>query len=139
MGKSSNMRKIKIILFSTSIVLFLFSCKKSSVSSNNYPTLLTGTKWCIYQYKDATTSTPQLRNDTLIFTEASTYKFNNQTYTYRLTLGDYTHLTLGQTPFGDIDGTVPNNFISNGEIVNVPFSQLKAGGALTYFLWMKKL
>jgi hypothetical protein len=100
---------------------------------------LSGTKWCIYQYKDGNTSVPQLRSDTLIFINNSLYQYNKQILNYNLTFGDYTHLTLGQTPFGDIDGTVPNNFIQNAEIINVPFSQLKASGALTYFIWMKKL
>ena len=131
---------ISAIVFSLSI---LFSCTKKS--NSNDPIIgtgssadLAGSKWTIYQYKDASMSNPQVRTDTLIFTDATHYTFNHNAYTYYLNTGDYTHLTLHSTPFGDIDGTVPNNFIQNGEIIGVPFSQLKASGALTYYLWMKK-
>jgi hypothetical protein len=135
------MLKINRICFIAFLLCFL-SCKKSNTSvaaSGNNSVTLSGSKWCIYQYKDANTSTPQLRSDTLIFINASTYKYNNQTLNYNLIIGDNSHLTLGQTPFGDIDGTVPNNFIQNAEIIDVPFSQLKASEGLTYYLWIKKI
>ena len=134
------MTKISIVLL---CVFSAFSCTKTSMTNasltgGSSPDL-TGTKWRIYQYKDATTSNPQPRSDTLIFKDATNYKFNNQSYSYYLAYGDYTHLTLHSTPFGDIDGIVPNNFIQNGEIIGVPFTQVKASGGLTYSLWMKKL
>jgi hypothetical protein len=141
-------RKGKINIISSNsfyvVCLFLlFSCtKKTNAPPSSAPINdadLAGTKWRIYQYKDATTTTPQPRADTLIFIDATTYKYNNQTFNYNLTNGDYTHLTLGQTPFGDLDGTVPNNFIQNTEIINTPFNQLKPTGTQTYFLWIKKL
>ena len=51
----------------------------------------------------------------------------------------FTKLLKISTPLFASSVTVPNNFIQNGEIIGVPFSQLKASGALTYYLWMKKL
>jgi hypothetical protein len=137
-----NFKKMKKLFPVIIITLLLFSCKKENNTSPLHlgsASDLTGTKWQIYQYKDQTSSNPQTRNDTLIFTDATNYKYNNTNYTYYLNIGDYTHLTLHSTPFGDIDGTVPNNFIQNGEILAVPFSQVQASGALTYNLWMKKI
>ena len=133
------MRELKTILFSGIMVMLVCSCKKGNVNDPFANDDLAGTKWHIYQYKDATSSVPQTRNDTLTFSDATNYKYNNTNYTYYLNPGDYTHLTLRSTPFGDVDGTVPSNFIQNGEIIAVPFSQLQPSGGLTYYLWMRKL
>jgi hypothetical protein len=128
--------------FKTYILLlclaFVFACKKSSVISNNYSPSLAGTKWRIYQYKDATTTTPQTRSDTLYFLDGTQYKYNNQTFTYYLNYSSVLHLGLNGTPFGDLDGVVPSNFISNEEIIGVPFNRIY-GTYQTYYLWMKKL
>ncbi len=91
------------------------------------------------EYRDATSSVPLNRNDTLTFIDATNYKYNNMSDTYYLNSNDYTHLTLNKTPFGDISGTVPGNFTESGEIIAVPFSQVHASGSLTYYLWMKKI
>ena len=133
--------KMHKIIITLLVSLFFFCTKKNTttIPGGGSSPDLSGTKWRIYQYKDVTTSTPQSRADTLIFIDASNYKFNNNAYNYYLSYGDYTHLTLHGTPFGDIDGTVPNNFIQNAEIINVPFSQLKPSGAITYYLWLKKI
>lgn len=120
--------------------MLVFSCKKGNgpFPNGGSSSDLAGTKWHIYQYRDETSSVPQTRNDTLIFSDATNYKYNKLSYRYYLNITDYTHLTLHSTPFGDIDGTVPSNFIQNGEIIAVPFSQLQTSGGLTYYLWLKK-
>ena len=134
------MRKIKTLLFSSIIVMLVSSCEKEDINSPFIGSAsdLAGTKWHIYLYRDASSSVPQTRNDTLTFSDATHYKYNNQSYTYYLNINDYTHLTLRSTSFGDIDGTLPKNFVQNGEILAVPFSQLQPSGGLTYYLWMKK-
>lgn len=127
-------------LFPIALIALLFSCKKGSESfPYGKSSDLVGTKWHIYQYKDETSSIPQSRNDTLTFIDAEKYKYNNQSHSYYLNKGDYTHLTLNSTPFGDISGTVPGTFIESGEIIAVPFSQVHASGSLKYYLWLKKI
>ncbi len=122
------------------MLMLVFSCKKESgpFLNGGNSSDLAGTRWHIYQYRDEASSVPQTRNDTLTFSDATNYKYNNLFYRYYLNTSDYTHLTLRSTPFGDIDGTVPNNFIQNGEIIAVPFSQLQPSGGLTYYLWLRK-
>jgi hypothetical protein len=136
------MVKIKAIFLSFFLVA-IFSCKKSSVNNaslvGSSSSNLSGTKWIVYQYKDASVSIPLTRNDTLVFTNATNYKYNGQINKYYLNSGNNTHLTLGQTPFSDIDGIVPNTFVTNGEIIAVPFSQMKTNGLPAYYLWVKKI
>src|ERR1700757_3905633 len=137
---------IFLLLFVCSVAL-LSSCTKSSPSINNNTngstTLsLGGTKWVLYQYKDATMQNPLTRNDTLVFIDATNYKYNNVPCTYDL-VNSYsfnnTMLRLYGTPFGNIGGSVATNFMTYGEIVDAPFSQIIVTSGVTYSLWLKKL
>jgi len=85
---------------------------------------------------------PLTRNDTLVFIDATNYKYNNVPCTYDL-VNSYsfnnTMLRLYGTPFGNIGGSVATNFMTYGEIVDAPFSQIIVTSGVTYSLWLKKL
>jgi|SRR6185437_11459744 len=145
------MKRKTLLLFFVCSIYFLLSCKKSSVSLNNNTSTINngstslslgGTKWSLYQYKDASMQNPLTRTDTLIFIDATNYKYNNISSTYDL-VNSYssgsTVLRLYGTPFGDIGGAVASNFKTYGEIIDVPFSQIVVTPGVTYSLWMKKL
>ena len=132
---------------------FLLSCKKSSVSLNNntnttnnggttHPsyTLLSlgGTKWTLYQYKDATMQNPIIRTDTLIFIDSVNYTYNNHPNKYNIiNSAGYLYFNLLGTPFGDLYARPPANFTTYGEINDIPFTQQGVLNPSTYSFWMK--
>lgn len=164
-------KSVFLLLFGFSIAI-LFSCTKSSygltpytntmtypsVASTNSITIpgtstntiqsgysvlsLKGTKWCLYQYKDASIQNPITISDTLVFIDSVNYQYNNQSHEYHLLLHNSTgqlYLDLYDTPFGDIRGNPVSTFISYGEILDAPFTQLGLLHPKTYSLWMRKI
>jgi hypothetical protein len=134
------MKRSAVILFVV-FSIAIISCKKTNLNTDNLTASdqgLSGTKWVVYQYKDATTSVPISRTDTLLFKNATQYFYNGNAFNYYLNTSNNTHLSLGGTPFGDIDGILPPNFIANGEVTAVPFAQIRSNGP-TYFIWMRKI
>ena len=136
------MKKLAIISI---VVLLLFSCTKStttpSLNANTAATggtlSLGGTKWNLYQYKDETTQNPLMRSDTLIFINATNYTWNGVASTYEITYNQYaTNIRLNGSPFGNIAGNVAPDFISYGEIIDMPFNNVYGG--IKYYLWIKK-
>jgi hypothetical protein len=99
---------------------------------------LGGTRWKLTQYRDPSMSSPQTRNDTLLFTDDSHLTWNHVACNYLLTYdGSNTHLTFWGSVFGDIGGMPANNFQSYGQMVDVPFYQLN-NSSQVYFLWFQK-
>lgn len=147
----TNSMKTFLVLFCAS--LFFISCEKNysdpyAGQSNNYskgkPTspklTMAVSKWVLYQYRDKNMSTPQLRNDTLVFSNATDFKWNGIPCTYALSDNSISlHLSLYGTPFGDVDGMPPAKFQTFGEINDVAFPQFTTGGGQTYYFWMKKI
>ncbi|HXD92814.1 MAG TPA: hypothetical protein VNX01_06340 [Bacteroidia bacterium] len=146
------MKKRSFPLLFVCLIVFLFSCTKSSPSLNNNTNTintsnsttlsLAGTKWTLYQYKDATMQNPLNRNDTLVFIDAGNYKYNNVSCTYDLVHSPSSYSTMLRlygTPFGDIGGSVSTNFTTYGEIVDAPFNQITVTPGATYYIWMKKI
>jgi len=140
---------VLMLIMATMVV----SCKKENIEPNQgythggtVPTVSTpsdiiGTKWELYQYKDASTTSPQPRQDTIIFLNSTQYTYNGIQSTYSLysTNGSY-NLTLNGTPFGNLSGSAPTNFIQYGEIIDKIFTDIAVGsGSPQYHIWMKKI
>ena len=85
---------------------------------------------------------PLTRNDTLIFIDAGNYKYNNVSCTYDLVHSPSSYTTMLRlygTPFGNIGGSVASNFMTYGEINDVPFTQQDVPNPMVYSIWMKKI
>jgi hypothetical protein len=153
------MKKSALPLLFICSIFFLPACKKSNIGLNSNTTTTTnstttttnggysrlslgGTKWCLYQYKDASMQNPLTRNDTLVFIDSTNYTYNHQPNKYYLNIHNSTGLltfNLYGTPFADLYGKPAANFITYGEIIDVPFTQVGQFNPLTYSMWMKKI
>ncbi len=106
-----------------SFILVLASCKKEIY---NEPTsILKGTTWELYQYKDINSTQYFQRNDTLEFSEDFNYYYNQIYNEYSISNNPYHYtLIIKGTPFGDLCGSLPQNFLFYGEILDVEFTDL---------------
>jgi hypothetical protein len=134
-------------------ILLLSGCRKDEDLYKDYSyggvwqgdttkAVIAGTTWVLYQYKDATTTVPQQRNDTLVFISENDYLFNGNESKYNIYTvgaGGVYALSLYQTIFGSIQGNIPTSSITQGEIVNAEFKQIDIGANQTFYLWMKKI
>jgi hypothetical protein len=103
---------------------------------------LVGTTWRIFYYRVGPTSQVMSTNDTLVFLTSSIYTFNGQQSTYYLTpTGSGYNLTLYETTWGNLSGSILSNNISNGIILGTKFVDISVGSSNTteYYLWMNKL
>lgn len=80
----------------------------------------------------------EVRSDTLVFTTNNTYSFNGLQSTY----GIYTNnsnftLTLNSTPWGHISGSIYDNNLTQGIIINCQFKNYLTGQNVVR-LWMYK-
>jgi len=140
------MKKVKVILISSILILLLFSCTKKSTpvptTNNSYSgDNLSGTKWRLYQYQLSTSAVPNTANDTLIFTSDKNYTYNGQSFTYSLEKSDYYNncrLTLNNTPYGNMVGYPALDFKTYGTINGIAFKQLTVGNPPTYNFWLQK-
>jgi hypothetical protein len=104
---------------------------------------LTGTKWTLYQYRDALTTTPLPRTDTLVFIDADTYTWNGVPQQYWLGTQQNIYnkyvFDLKNTPFGSLRGFPPLTLKTYGEIINEPFTQSGQTNGQTFYMWFKKI
>ena len=103
---------------------------------------LVGTTWRIFYYRVGPTSQVMSTNDTLVFLTSSIYTFNGQQSTYHLTpTGSGYNLSLYQTTWGNLSGSILSNNIINGTILGTKFVDISTGSSNTteYYLWMNKL
>ncbi|NBU82785.1 MAG: hypothetical protein EBS55_14175, partial [Flavobacteriaceae bacterium] len=102
---------------------------------------LVGTTWRIFYYRVGPTSQVMSTNDTLVFLTSSIYTFNGQQSTYYLTpTGSGYNLTLYETTWGNLSGSILSNNITNGTILGTKFVDISVGSSNTteYYLWMNK-
>ena len=149
------MKKYLIILFS----FFVFSCEipvqsegpisntgpiltngnnNSPVSSSN----LTGQTWKINFYRVGELGQMIATSDILEFMTNSTYKFNGYSSTYSLIVtGSGYNLTLNETSWGNLSGSILTNNIVSGNIPGLPFTNIATGSSnnTIYYLWIVKL
>jgi len=105
------------------------------------PTLV-GQTWKIFYYRVGSMGTVMTTNDTLVFLTSSTYKFNGYQSTYYLTpTGSGYNLSLYETPWGNLSGSILSNNIINGTILGTKFVDISTGSSNTteYYLWMNKI
>ena len=106
------------------------------------PQSLVGTTWHLYYYRVGPMGQVMTTNDTLIFLTSSTYTFNGYQTTYHLTpTGSGYNLTLYETPWGNLSGSILSNNITNGTILGTKFMDISTGTSNTteYYLWMNKI
>lgn len=110
----------------------------STVTSNN----LVGQTWKITNYRVGEMGQMIATSDILQFTSNTSYKFNGTTSTYSLYVtGSGYNLTLNETPWGNLSGSVLTNNLTSGSIPGIPFTNIASGSSNTtkYYLWMIKL
>ena len=103
---------------------------------------LVGQTWRIFYYRVGPMGQVMTTNDTLIFLTSSTYTFNGYQSTYYLTLtGSGYNLSLYETPWGNLSGSILSNNITNGTILGTKFVDISTGSSNTteYYLWMNKI
>jgi hypothetical protein len=113
----------------------------SNGGTTTTPTLV-GQTWRIFYYRVGPMGTVMSTNDTLVFLTSSTYKFNGYQSTYHLTpTGSGYNLSLYETPWGNLSGSILPNNITNGTILGTKFVDISTGSSNTteYYLWMNKL
>ena len=75
---------------------------------------LVGQTWRIFYYRVGPMGQVMTTNDTLIFLTSSTYTFNGYQSTYYLTpTGSGYNLSLYETPWGNLSGSILSNNITN--------------------------
>ncbi|MBP6754523.1 MAG: hypothetical protein KA210_00135 [Bacteroidia bacterium] len=109
-----------------------------SVSSNN----LIGQTWKITNYRVGELGQMIATSDMLQFTTNTSYKFNGSisTYSFYVT-GSGHNLTLNETPWGNLSGSILTNNLTSGNIPGISFTNIASGSSNTtkYYLWMIKL
>jgi hypothetical protein len=103
---------------------------------------LVGQTWRIFYYRVGPMGMVMTTNDTLIFLTSSTYKFNGYQSTYYLTpTGSGYNLSLYETPWGNLSGSILSNNITQGQILGTKFVDISTGSSNTteYYLWMNKI
>ena len=103
---------------------------------------LVGQTWRIFYYRVGPMGQVMTTNDTLIFLTSSTYTFNGYQSTYYLTsTGSGYNLSLYETPWGNLSGSILSNNIVNGTILGTKFVDISTGSSNTteYYLWMNRL
>ena len=103
---------------------------------------LVGQTWRIFYYRVGPMGTVMSANDTLIFLTSSTYTYNGYQSTYYLTsTGSGYNLSLYETPWGNLSGSILSNNITQGQILGTKFVDISVGSSNTteYYLWMNKL
>jgi hypothetical protein len=110
----------------------------STVSTNN----LVGQTWKITNYRVGEMGQMIATSDMLQFTSNTSYKFNGLAATYSLYVtGSGYNLTLNETPWGNLSGSILTNNLTSGSIPGIPFTNIASGSSNTtkYYLWMIKL
>ena len=103
---------------------------------------LVGQTWRIFYYRVGPMGTVMSANDTLIFLTSSTYTYNGYQSTYYLTsTGSGYNLSLYETPWGNLSGSILSNNITQGQILGTKFVDISTGSSNTteYYLWMNKI
>ena len=103
---------------------------------------LVGQTWKIFYYRVGPMGQVMTINDTLVFLTSSTYTYNGYQTTYHLTpTGSGYNLSLYETPWGNLSGSILSNNIVNGTILGTKFVDISVGSSNTteYYLWMNKI
>lgn len=111
-------------------------------SSTSASQNLIGQTWRLFYYRIGPMGQVMTTNDTLQFLTATTYKFNGNQSTYHLYLtGSGYNLSLYETTWGNLSGSILSNNLTNGTILGTKFIDISVGSSNTteYFLWMNRI
>ena len=103
---------------------------------------LVGQTWRIFYYRVGPMGQVMTINHTLVFLTSSTYTYDGYQSTYHLTVtGSGYNLSLYETPWGNLSGSILSNNIVNGTILGTKFVDISTGSSNTteYYLWMNRL
>ena len=103
---------------------------------------LIGQTWHIFYYRVGLMGNVMTADDTLVFLTSSTYTYNGYQTTYHLTTtGSGYNLSLYETPWGNLSGSILSNNITQGHILGTKFVDISVGSSNTteYYLWMNKI
>lgn len=103
---------------------------------------LANQNWRITQYRVGEMGQILQTNDTLRFISNTAYTFNDYSSTYSLSpTGSGFNLTLNETLWGNLSGTIMNQNLVSGSIPGVRFTNIALGSSNTtpYYLWIIRL
>jgi hypothetical protein len=103
---------------------------------------LIGQTWRLFYYRIGPMGQVMTTSDTLQFLTSTTYKFNGYQSTYHLYVtGSGYNLSLYETPWGNLSGSILSNNLTNGTILGTKFIDISVGSSNTteYFLWMNRI
>ena len=103
---------------------------------------LIGQTWRIFYYRVGSMGQVMTVNDTLQFITPSIYKYNGIQSTYHLySTGSGYNLSLYETPWGNLSGSILSNNITNGTILGTKFIDISVGSTNTTedYLWMNRI
>lgn len=103
---------------------------------------LVGQTWRINSYRVGVMGQIIPTSDLLEFRTRTSYKFNGYSSTYSLTTtGSGYNLTLNETSWGNLSGSILTNNIVSGNISGIPFRNIASGSSNDekYYLWIVKL
>ena len=103
---------------------------------------LAGQTWRIWGYRVGPMGDLITISDTLKFINNSKYTYKDYPTTYYLTsTGSGYNLSLYETPWGNLSGSVLTNNIVMGKILGIKFVDISVGSSNTtqYYLWMNKI
>jgi hypothetical protein len=106
------------------------------------PINLIGQTWRINHYRVGEMGQMIVTSDILKFTSNTSYKFNGYPSTYSLTpTGSGYNLTLNETLWGNLSGSILTNNLVSGNIPGIPFQNIASGSSnsVKYYLWIVKL
>ena len=106
------------------------------------PINLVGQTWRINHYRVGELGQMIPTSDLLKFITTTSYKFNGNASTYSLNpTGSGYNLTLNETPWGNLSGSILTINITSGNIPGIPFTNIATGSSNTtkYYLWIIKL
>jgi hypothetical protein len=138
--------------------LGILSCEKENIQPNEPPlppqpiitdstgidstVNMVGQTWVITGYRVGEIGSVITTNDTIQFNTINQYTFNSypSTYSFYTTASAY-NLTINNTTWGNLSGTVYENNITTGVIQGLKFTDITVGSGnpTNYYLWMYRI
>jgi hypothetical protein len=102
---------------------------------------IAGQMWVIERYRIGQIGEINLTSDTLVFQNNGVMQFNGVDSNYAFYPSASVHvLTMYETPWGMLSGSVNAFSLELGEMLGLPFSNIAPGGnGMQVYLWMRRL
>lgn len=102
---------------------------------------IAGQTWMVERYRIGQIGEISLTTDTVVFQENDVMQFNGVTakYAFYPSASVYV-LTMYETPWGMLSGSVQTYNLEAGEMVGLPFTNIISGGnSQQIYLWMRRI